>query len=65
MHFLVGLAAALAQDADAVDDDVDVRQQRLPCVDAQQPLEPDQPSLAFMCKRLADGAQRAPEIGCQ
>ena len=48
MHFLIGFSATLSQDANAVDDHVNLRKQRQPRIDGQQPFESHRAALATM-----------------
>jgi hypothetical protein len=48
MHFLVRFSATLAQDANAIDDDIDLRKQRLPDIGGQQLFETYRATFAVM-----------------
>ena len=46
VHFVVCFSATLAQNADAVHDHIDTRQQRPPSISSQQLFEPDRAAFA-------------------
>ena len=48
MHFLVRFSATLAQDANAIHDDIDLRKQRLPDIGGQQLFEPNRATFTVM-----------------
>ena len=62
MHLLVSFRAALAQDADAIDDDVDAGQQRTPWISTQHLLEAR--DAAFASMRLHRKTTRG-ALGCR